>query len=202
MEEEKKDVQTKTVLDAFKDRLKKLQVPVNIENIDFRVSRVQGNDNAGYYAMILAYKDARFDMNLLDSVMGPHNWQRKHECINGTIYCSVGIRNPESGEWIWKQDAGTESQTEAEKGAASDSFKRACFNWGMGRDLYDFPEIGIKLNAEEVMNHPTQQGKKTTSFKFKLKNFKWEVTRSEKGEILSLICKGPNGEERFKYTKK
>jgi hypothetical protein len=184
---------------SFQQKLKELQVPVDIQNIDFRVSRVQGNDQSGYYAMILAYKDARFDMKLLDHVMGPENWQRKHECINGTIYCSVGIRNADTGEWIWKQDAGTESQTEAEKGAASDSFKRAGFNWGIGRDLYDFPEIAIKLNADEVING--QNGKKTTSYKFRLKKFKWTVKRDQNNEIIHLSCTGLNGEERFKFVK-
>lgn len=92
---------------------------------------------------LLLYKDARCDQRLLDETVGPFNWQRKHEEIGGRLYCTVSIKDPETGEWISKQDVGTESYTEKEKGQASDSFKRACFNWGCGRELYSAPFIWI-----------------------------------------------------------
>ena len=84
--------------------------------------------------MLLLYKDARCDMNILDETVGAMNWQRAHEVINGNLFCNVGIwkdRTEGFGEWVWKQDVGVESNTEKEKGEASDSFKRACFNWGI-----------------------------------------------------------------------
>lgn len=92
-------------------------------------------------ARFLLYKDARCDMDILDETVGPGNWQRKHYEQKGNMYCSVGVnvsyddpmRDP---VWVWKDDCGSESNTEKEKGEASDSFKRACVNWGIGRELY------------------------------------------------------------------
>lgn len=94
------------------------------DEIDCKVKTV-----AQWGVMLLLYKDARCDMNILDETVGPMNWQRRHELINGNLFCSVGIRDDR--EWVWKQDVGVESFTEKEKGEASDSFKRACFNWGI-----------------------------------------------------------------------
>lgn len=94
--------------------------------------------------MLLLYKDARVDQKLLDENFGIFGWQRKHEVIGGNLYCTVSVKNPDTGEWVSKQDVGTESNTEKEKGQASDSFKRACFNLGIGRELYSAPTIWVK----------------------------------------------------------
>lgn len=110
--------------------------------------RVQSVTEKG--CILLLYKDARCDMNILDETVGSPNWQRSHELVNGNLFCNIGIRfDRESGfgEWVWKQDVGTESNTEKEKGQASDSFKRACFNWGIGRELYTSPFIWV--NAKD-----------------------------------------------------
>lgn len=97
---------------------------------------------------LLLYKDARCDMNILDETVGPENWQRAHEVVNGNLFCNVGIwvdrRGEGYGDWVWKQDVGVESYTEKEKGEASDSFKRACFNWGIGRELYTAPAMFVR----------------------------------------------------------
>jgi hypothetical protein len=121
---------------------KQLSAPLTIDQIDFRVQSI----NKGGYATILAYKDARVDMHRLNEVLGPGRWQRKHEFINGQLFCSVGIWTEEGG-WAWVQDVGTESNAEKEKGQASDSFKRACFNLGIGIELYDYPVIQVKLKG-------------------------------------------------------
>lgn len=105
-------------------------------DIECRISTVKQNG-----VSLLLYKDARCDMNILDESVGAECWQRNHEVINGNLFCNVGIKI--DGEWIWKQDVGTESYTEKEKGQASDAFKRACFNWGIGRELYTAPFIWI-----------------------------------------------------------
>lgn len=78
---------------------------------------------------LLLYKDARVDQDILDETVGPMNWQRRHSRDNAN--CEVGIWDTDKLQWVWKEDTGTESNTEKEKGLASDSFKRACFNWGM-----------------------------------------------------------------------
>lgn len=125
---------------------------------------------------LLLYKDARADMNLLDETVGSENWQRNHELINGNLFCNVGIRI--DGEWVWKQDVGTESATEAEKGQASDAFKRACTNWGLGRELYTSPFIWI-TDAEI-----TPKGSGFTCYdRFSVKSIGYD----SKGNINSLV---------------
>lgn len=125
--------------------------PLRAEEIEVRLSRCTKKG-----AFFLLYKDARCDMNILDETVGPGNWQRRHDEHRGNLFCSVGINIncviPESAPaWVWKEDAGSESNTEAEKGHASDSFKRACVNWGIGRELYTRINIfvpGITCESE------------------------------------------------------
>ena len=109
-------------------------------------ARVQSCDDKGF--VLLLYKNARCDMNILDETVGAENWQREHYECKGNLFCRVGInitRNHDFDEqWVWKADCGTESNTEKEKGESSDSFKRACFNWGIGRELYTAPKTKIK----------------------------------------------------------
>jgi hypothetical protein len=168
--------------------LKDLQKPLPISSIDFRVQSL----NKGAYATILAYKDARVDMQRLDEVCGALNWKREHTRDNAN--CIVSIWNDITKQWISKEDTGTESNTEKEKGMASDSFKRACFNWGIGRELYDYPLIQIKLNDTEfdkTTNKPT--------FNFKLKEWVWFSQFDENNKLTYLGCKDQNGVVRFQY---
>lgn len=148
------------------------------DEIEARVSQV--NEKG---CSLLLYKNARCDMNLLDETIGPENWQRRHYECKGNLFCSVGIRTSEN-EWIWKDDAGAESYTEKEKGEASDSFKRACFNWGIGRELYTSPFIWISAMGKDDKPNvriSDSNGKKTTYDKF-------DVTyiRTENGKIVAL----------------
>lgn len=111
---------------------------LNADEIECRVSTVKENG-----VSLLLYKDARVDQRVLDETFGPFGWKRSHQCIDGNLYCTVEIRDPESGEWVAKQDVGTVGHAEKEKSQASDSFKRACFNWGIGRELYTAPFIWV-----------------------------------------------------------
>lgn len=101
------------------------------DEIEVRAAQVAKNSQGKVYANLLLYKDARCDQRLLDETFGPMNWQREHTIIDGNLYCTVSIWDEQKGVWVSKQDVGTKSNTEEEKGQASDSFKRACFNWGM-----------------------------------------------------------------------
>ena len=98
---------------------------------------------------LLLYKDSRVDMNILDETVGNLNWMRSHCRENAN--CIVSIWDDEKNQWVSKEDTGTESFTEAEKGLASDSFKRACFNWGIGRELYTAPFIWIKAGDCKIV---------------------------------------------------
>lgn len=171
--------------------IKDLQRPLTHEEIDFRIQSING---AGY-ATILAYKDARADMNRLDEVFGVLGWQRKHEVIDGRLYCSVGVFNSNTNEWIWKQDVGTESNTEKEKGQASDAFKRACFNLGIGRELYEYPIMQIKLNDDEW-----DKSTKRQTYNLKLRDWRW-FTQWENGKLTYIGAKDQNGKLRFSHGK-
>lgn len=117
--------------------------PLRADEIDCRVSQVKQNG-----CVLLLYKDARCDQSILDETVGCMNWQRHHSRDNAN--CTVSIWDAEKAQWIEKEDTGTESYTEKEKGLASDSFKRACFNWGIGRELYTAPFIWIPAEACEI----------------------------------------------------
>ena len=106
------------------------------DEIEIRVAMCRANGLS-----LLLYKDARCDMNILDETVGAMNWQRSHSRDNAN--CTVSIWDEDKSQWISKEDTGTESNTEREKGLASDSFKRACFSWGIGRELYTSPFIWI-----------------------------------------------------------
>lgn len=101
---------------------------------------------------LLLYKDARADQRILDETFGIFGWKRSHQSINGDLYCTVEILDKENGMWVSKQDAGAEgkAEKEREKSLASDSFKRACFNWGIGRELYTAPFIWIPAERTEI----------------------------------------------------
>lgn len=132
------------------------------DEIECRVAMARKNG-----VSLLLYKNARCDMNILDETVGAACWQRRHYECKGNLFCEVGIKCGD--EWIWKSDCGTESNTEKEKGEASDSFKRAGFNWGVGRELYTAPFIWVKAsdcNIEEA------GGKYRCTDLFKVKHIK------------------------------
>lgn len=142
---------------------------------------------------LLLYKDARCDMNILDRTVGVGNWQRDHKEVKGNLYCGVCIYDDVKGEWITKWDCGTESNTEKEKGEASDSFKRACVNWGIGRELYTAPKrIHIKGNVKK-----TPKGKLIPTFwEIKVGNIEY----NEKREIIKLSILG-DGKVIYSFSK-
>lgn len=137
---------------------------------------------------LLLYKDARVDQNILDETVGPMNWQRHHSRENAN--CTVAIWDDEKKQWIEKEDTGKESFTEAEKGIASDSFKRACFNWGIGRELYTAPFIWIGRNACDIKENGKDRNGKTKYTCYD----RFQVTLieySENREINGLMIENP-----------
>lgn len=155
------------------------------DEIDVRVGATDKNSRK--WITLLLYKDSRVDMNLLDETVGVTNWQRDHKELKGNLYCGVSIYDNEKQCWITKWDAGTESNTEKEKGEASDSFKRACVNWGLGRELYTAPKIFIYGNADDL---------KYDNYTVK------EITYNENREIDKLVIVNKNGEIVYPKGKK
>jgi len=170
----------------------KINTPLEIQEIDFRVQSI----NKGGYATILAYKDARVDMNRLDDVYGVEGWQKKYDLINGNLFCSVGIWSEKLNQWVWKQDVGTESAAEKEKGQASDAFKRACFNLGIGRELYDYPVISIQLIKDVEWKIENDRPKQL--FGLKLKDWEWQ-SEFEDDKLIFLCVYDNNKKLRFQF---
>lgn len=174
--------------------IEKLSHPLGIENIDFRIQSI----NNGGYATILAYKDARVDMQRLDDVCTPLGWKREH--VRDNRNCIVSVWSEDLGDWVSKEDTGTESNTEQAKGLASDSFKRACFNWGIGRELYDYPMISIKLDSSEIQETGQAKPKYRATWGLKIKDWTW-ISEFTKGKITALACKDDKGTVRFNWGK-
>lgn len=157
------------------------------DEIDVRVAQFKENS----YVQLLLYKDARCDMNILDETVGPLNWQRSHSRDNKN--CTVSIYNEITQQWVSKEDTGTESNAEQEKGLASDSFKRACFNWGIGRELYTSPEIKIWLKNNPEIDKYT---------KFEVYHIKIENKIITELGIRAILNFGKEKKEIFKWRKK
>lgn len=157
--------------------------------IEVRIGQVKANG-----VVLLLYKDARCDMNILDETVGAENWQRQHYECKGNLFCQVGIKCDD--EWTFKSDCGTESNTEKEKGEASDSFKRACVNWGIGRELYTSPFIWIPTTDNKgQLNYKSPDGKKCYD------KFVVEAIKIENKRIVGLAIKNATLNKRvFVYA--
>lgn len=160
--------------------------------IDCRIQSIGQNKTGAVGTTILLYKDARVDMNILDETVGAMNWQREHSVVNGNLYCTISIWDEVKEQWISKSDVGTESNTEKEKGQASDSFKRAGFNWGIGRELYSAPFVYIQLDKSEYIE---RNGKLTSNAKFKVKDIAYDESRN----IVRLVVVDSKGKVRYTF---
>lgn len=156
------------------------------DEIECRVGQV-AKDKSG--CSLLLYKDARVDMRILDEVVGAGNWMRSHRLVGNNLCCRVSIYSKELGMWIAKEDVGTESNTEAVKGEYSDAFKRACFNWGIGRELYTAPFVWVKFTADEL------------SGKVRPKFIVADIAYDDKRNIVRLVIVDTKGTPRFEYLK-
>lgn len=159
------------------------------DEIDVRISQITSKGFS-----LLLYKDARCDMNILDETVGSMNWQRTHMRENAN--CIVSIWDKEKQQWVSKEDTGTESNTEKEKGLASDSFKRACFNWGIGRELYTSPFIWVNDTSYIKTNEKT--GKSAVYERFKVSM----IETSADKVITALEIKDSKGKVVFSTVKK
>lgn len=160
--------------------------------IDCRIQSIGQNKTGAVGTTILLYKDARVDMNILDETVGAMNWQRGHSIIDGNLYCTISIWDEVKEQWISKSDVGRESNTEKEKGQASDSFKRAGFNWGIGRELYSAPFVYIQLDKSEYIE---KNGKLTSNAKFKVKDVSYDESRN----IVRLVIVDSKGKVRYTF---
>ena len=170
----------------------KKEIPLlTAQDVELRVAQVVKTKSA-VYATLLVYKNARIDMKILDDVFGAMNWDRKHDTIDGKLFCTVSIWDEEKQRWVSKQDVGMPSNTESTKGEASDGFKRACFNWGIGRELYSAPNIRVELEDFEVSNG--ENGKPKTYAKFYVEEMQFD---KEQNKFIRFKVVDKDGNTRF-----
>lgn len=171
---------------------KVLEFPLlTADQIEVKVKKVTDKG-----AILLLYKTARVDMELLDAVLGPMNWQVDYREIKGNLYCGIGVT--EDGEhWIWKWDCGIESRADGDgnekKGEASDAFKRAGFKWGVGRELYTSPFTFAKVDTVESNNGRGYE------LKDKFARFSVAAIGYDGRTINKLIITDNKGKEVFSY---
>ena len=164
------------------------------DEIEVRVSRVTDSG-----VELLLYKDARCDMRILDETVGAENWQNEFYECKGTLFCKVGIRIGHDGDcfdWVWKDNAGAPSSMEAQKGEASDAFKRACFTWGIGRELYTAPRIFVYADKVSAIRQG-RNGKPQCYDRFRV-----EKVRIENGQITGIsVWNDTTGHRCFVWKK-
>lgn len=179
--------------------LKELSKPLTTEQLEFRVSQVFKGKNNKVWANILVYKNARTDAKILDDVVGPENWQLKFREEKACIVASLGIRTKEGvDDWAWKEGNGTPGDFEQEKGAYSDAQKRAGFQWGIGRGLYDFPQIYVELLEGECYE---KDGKVFADKKLRPQDWDWNVKYKADGSVEELNATFKNN-SRFNHKSK
>ena len=154
------------------------------DEIECRISTINV-----YGLRLLLYKDARVDQKILDEMFTPFGWQRTHQEIDGKLYCTVSVWDDTRKQWISKQDVGTASYSDKEKGQASDSFKRACFNWGIGRELYTAPDIWVPAAHIHIREHKDKKGHYTTTDRFSVHS----ISYNERREVSALTVIDQDG---------
>ena len=157
------------------------------DEIECRVATINENGLS-----LLLFKDARVDQKILDETFSPFGWRRSHQTIDGNLYCTVEIWDEDKEQWVGKQDVGTMSYSEKEKGQASDSFKRACFNWGIGRELYTAPFIWISAAKVTIQK---KGDKFVASDHFSVK----EIVYNDRKEIKALVVVNSKNVVVFSY---
>lgn len=160
------------------------------DEIECRVSVIKENGLS-----LLLYKDARVDQKILDETFGIFGWKRSHQSIEGNLYCTVEVFDKATGAWVSKQDVGTTGMAEKEKSQASDSFKRACFNWGIGRELYTAPFIWIPADRVDIRK---QGNRFVCNSHFTVKAIDYNADR----EIVSLSVCGENGQILYEWKER
>lgn len=161
--------------------------------IDVKVKQITAKG-----AVLLLYKTARVDMDILDEEFGTMNWQSDYKVVKDNLYCGIAVRDKETKEWVWKWDCGIESRADGDgnekKGEASDAFKRAGFKWGIGRELYTSPFIFANVETVE------SNGKYYLKDKFQKFSLQG-IWYDDKDEVAALVIQDQKGGIVFQWKK-
>jgi hypothetical protein len=124
--------------------MKQLQQPFDPSDIEWRVGSTNGDKTKG---IALAYVTNRAIQNRLDDIFGPFGWRNEfREWKGNSQLCGISVNW--NGEWITKWDGADDSQTEAVKGGLSDAMKRAGYQWGIGRYLYNLENQWVPIKQQ------------------------------------------------------
>lgn len=167
--------------------------------IDVKVKQITAKG-----AVLLLYKTARVDMDILDEEFGPMNWQSDYKVVKDNLYCGIAVRDKETKEWVWKWDCGIESRADGDgnekKGEASDAFKRAGFKWGIGRELYTSPFTFANVETEQ--DGVDGRGKPVYKLKDKFQKFSVQgIWYDDKDEVAALVIQDQKGGIVFQCKK-
>jgi hypothetical protein len=174
--------------------ISKLSEPLKGGSIELRPAQFKRNAKGIVNMHLLMYKDARVDIKRLNQAVGALNWKREH--TNNNANCIVSVWNVDAGEWASKEDTGSASNTEAGKGLASDSFKRACVNWGIGVELYTLPTVWIGLKDNEYWE---KNGKISSGWALRLDQWKLYAEYNANHVCTFLALKDAEGNVRFTW---
>ncbi len=167
------------------------------DEIECRLAQV---NSTGF--SLLLYKTARVDRAILDELY-PNRWQNDFKVIDGKMYGGIGVYDKELKEWLWRWDCGTESNIEAEKGQASDCFKRAGFKWGIGVELYTAPFIWVSGETAEDEYASKKTGKKIYKLADKFRKFEVAyIDYADNGDISQLVILDNKGKEVYRMKTK
>lgn len=161
--------------------------PLRADEVEVRPVEVKTGENPR--VSLLLYQDARSAMNILDQTVGPKGWQKEYYEAAGLLFCKIGIFDSESQQWLWKANTGSRSNIEEDKGLASDSFKRAAVDWGIGRELYSAPRMTVDLTEKDFFNNKLCQ------------NFRVAKMVVTDGAIKELVIVDKFGKTRLEYPK-
>lgn len=139
-------------MSTITDKLKELKRPLPLK---WRVSRAFPNKMTPTHVIMVGYIDSRDVQTRLDDVVGAENWQTEYFECRGKQFCKIGINV--DGQWVWKADNGSPSQTEAGKGETSDSFKRAAVHWGINRNAYNVGEVKLPCRMYDNKPYPCDE---------------------------------------------
>lgn len=141
-----------------------LAAPFAASDIEWRV---QSEIRKGAAVRVLAYVTNRAIMQRLDEVFGTFGWQNEFApgpC--GGIVCRLKVRNPETGEWVVKEDGAENTDIEAVKGGLSSAMKRTAVQLGIGRYLYNLGETSCRLKDNGEHWHKVKKGPSAGAYKY------------------------------------
>lgn len=121
--------------------MKRLQAPFAPEEIEWRVGATNKEKTKG---LALAFVTNRAIQNRLDEVFGCFGWKNEYREWRGNAQlCGISVKY--DGEWITKWDGASDTDFEPTKGGLSDAMKRAAYQWGIGRYLYNLEPVWVPI---------------------------------------------------------